>query len=102
MTIHFTYKGYDFKVTHYHYTKGSPGKLSGPPENCYPPEPAEIEDIELEIYNQYGNKEYEKLPDSMVDFLMEDDMFYEELLEAVEDSIFAERDYSEDDWREDR
>lgn len=28
------------KVDYYH---GSPGKLYGPPEKCYPPEPAEVE-----------------------------------------------------------
>ena len=30
-------------VVEYTYHKGSPGRLSGPPENCYPPEPAYIE-----------------------------------------------------------
>ena len=100
MTIHLTYKGYDFKVTRYQYTKGSPGRLSGPPEKCYPPEPAEVEDVELEIYDTYSD-EYKSLPNSMVDFLMEDDQFYDILLEDVEDYL-REPDYPEDDWREDR
>jgi len=26
-----------------HYSPGSPGRLSGPPERCYPPEPPEVE-----------------------------------------------------------
>ncbi len=30
------------KVRVTHYTPGDPGRLSGPPENCYPPEPEEI------------------------------------------------------------
>lgn len=32
-------------VVEYDYHKGHPGRLSGPPENCYPPEPAYIEII---------------------------------------------------------
>lgn len=31
----------------YDYHKGSPGRLSGPPERCYPPEPAYVEIINV-------------------------------------------------------
>jgi hypothetical protein len=34
-------------VVEYDYHKGSPGRLSGPPENCYPPEPAYVEIISV-------------------------------------------------------
>lgn len=33
---------------HVNYTPGDPGRLSGPPEKCYPPEAAEIDFISLE------------------------------------------------------
>lgn len=32
-------------VVEYDYHKGSPGRLSGPPEHCYPAEPAYVEII---------------------------------------------------------
>lgn len=32
------------------FTPGDPGKVSGPPENCYPPEPSEIEITKLELH----------------------------------------------------
>ena len=34
-------------VVEYDYHKGSPGRLSGPPERCYPPEPAYVEIINV-------------------------------------------------------
>ena len=33
----------------YFYTPADPGRVSGPPENCYPPEPAEVEYTKFEI-----------------------------------------------------
>lgn len=30
-------------VVEYHYHKGTPGRTSGPPEHCYPAEPAWVE-----------------------------------------------------------
>ncbi len=36
-------------VVEYAYHKGSPGRLSGPPENCYPPEPAYIEITSVKV-----------------------------------------------------
>ena len=30
-------------VIHFTFTPGDPGRYSGPPENCYPAEPAEVE-----------------------------------------------------------
>lgn len=43
-TITFTieWAGLEFEGTA-SYTPGDPGRLSGPPEKCYPPEPAEVE-----------------------------------------------------------
>lgn len=31
----------------FNYLPGNPGRISGPPEHCYPPEPAEVEIISV-------------------------------------------------------
>lgn len=41
----------------FHYQPGSPGKLYGPPENCYPPEPAEAEVTEVHLVNLISETE---------------------------------------------
>lgn len=48
----------------YYYTPADPGKLSGPPEDCYPPEDAEVEFVKFEVI--WEGKAYE-LPLEMVD-----------------------------------
>jgi hypothetical protein len=42
MNISFTCGGLEFHAK-VKYTPGDPGRLSGPPEHCYPPEAAEME-----------------------------------------------------------
>lgn len=103
MKPEFSYDGLVFMAEHYHYIKASPGRLSGPPEKCYPPEPSEIEDVELCVWSEYS-KEWEFVPYPIVDRLMEKDEFYDTLLNAVEEIelIPDEPNYSEDDWQEDR
>ena len=40
-TIEFTFQGVAFHATGY-YVPGCPAQISGPPEHCYPEEPAEF------------------------------------------------------------
>ena len=69
MTVSFVYPGDHEIFTRIRMTHpGDPGRISGPPENCYPPEPPEFEIIEHEI------------PDAAVagiDFQMLDDLAIE-------------------------
>lgn len=51
--------GLDLKATGI-YTPGDPGRLSGPPEHCYPPEPAEAEVETLEYFGE--DKQYDMKP----------------------------------------
>lgn len=44
--VTFTFIGMDMRAKGA-YTPGDPGRLSGPPENCYPPDPAEVDVTEL-------------------------------------------------------
>lgn len=39
------------------YTPGDPGRISGPPEYCYPPEPPEVEweTLEVTLHDEDGN-----------------------------------------------
>jgi hypothetical protein len=46
ITVDINVLGLDLTATAY-YHPGDPGRLSGPPEKCYPPEPAEVEVVKL-------------------------------------------------------
>lgn len=94
MEIFFNYDGDCFRVDSHIYHKGSPGKLYGPPETCYPAEPAEVEDVYLSKEDEDGN--FIKLSDVEVDYLMSNHNFYGRLIEAVEDSY----DVFEDDYED--
>jgi len=37
------FRGYDLEVEILYYSAGDAGVISGPPENCYPPEPEEVD-----------------------------------------------------------
>ena len=71
--------GLDLEAKGY-YTPGDPGRVFGPPEKCYPPEPAEVEVTSL----KYGR--YDMMP------LMESDVADEicekciEVIEVIEES----------------
>ena len=63
----------------YYYTPADPGKTSGPPENCYPPEPSEIEieDAFCHILSDGGNAILLSAFDNL--------MFWEEIERSIEE-----------------
>lgn len=44
-------EGQTLRLT-YNYTAGDPGRTSGPPEDCYPPEPEEVEITKIELQGE--------------------------------------------------
>jgi len=59
--------GHEIEVdVEFDYTPGDPGQLYGPPENCWPPEPAEVEICDV-IY--IGISVIERLSDLHIDEL---------------------------------
>jgi hypothetical protein len=73
------------------YTPGDPGRLSGPPEKCYPPEPSEIEITKLSCEEK----------DAM--FLIGSDHgedICDTVLETLEFDQFGEPDYEEPEVRD--
>lgn len=95
--IYFTYKGHEFRLDEYDYVPGSPGKLTGPPENCFPPEPAELEIIKLYVDESVLAGEFKEVPMEVVDLINEltDDDFNMTALEHVELSLQKEEPESE-------
>ena len=69
--------GLDLKATGIYYP-GDPGRVSGPPEKCYPPEAAEAE-VETLIY-QDEKENYSMMP------LLDSDIG-EEILEKICDKV---------------
>ena len=67
----------------YTYAPGDPGQVSGPPENCYPPEGLEIELISLRLD---GRPVTGQLAGLVGDFLLESDDFAEHLSDLYEES----------------
>jgi hypothetical protein len=61
-----------------YYTPGDPGRVSGPPEKCYPPEPPEVEVDELTTEDE------QRTYDMMV--LLQSDVA-DEICEKVIDAI---------------
>ena len=58
-------------------TPGSPAKLSGSPENCYPEEPAEVEITDVyQVYDVKGNKVGKLDLKSFIDNLEETQLEY--------------------------
>lgn len=53
----------------YHFSPGSPGRLYGRPEDCYPPEDAEIDVLRAWIVQEDGTQVEEELTDAEVDQL---------------------------------
>ena len=45
--VTFTWAGLQF-TAEVNYTPGTSGRVTGPPEDCYPPEPSEVEFISLD------------------------------------------------------
>lgn len=104
--INFQHRGYTFRLEKYHYSPGNSGRLSGPPEYCYPPEPSELEIEELSIVSTCYHKVKSIQPVStiMIDYLCDDDSFLDAAVDAVERSemILTKDEYNEDDWRDER
>jgi hypothetical protein len=77
----------------YTYTPGDPGRLSGPPEHCYPPEAPEVEISKL-TYNGQD-----------VMFLLDSDLgedIRDSLQELIEENLYDDRDEGpEDHFRDD-
>lgn len=74
--IPYSYRGLDLIVT-LNYYPANPGKIYGPPENCYPPEPAEVDILSVRLKGE--KKTNTKLSDWLRDELMETDECYDEL-----------------------
>lgn len=69
-------------IVEYDYHKGSPGRLWGPPERCYPPEPAYVEIINV-MHGAIDIEQY--LSDEAMTTIEWD----------IEQAEIAERDYQE-------
>lgn len=80
---------------HYDYTPGDPGRLSGPPEKCYPPE-----DEELDITAVYL-KWPAQIPGSKLNIWtlnMPDELgFIEHLVKALQEKMAEQPDGPEED-----
>lgn len=85
-----TVDGMVFKVE---YHEGDPGRISGPPENCYPPEPPEIEIITVTLPD--GTVVYPLALSAFDLDLGENEDLYDRLLKACDEpmrAIYAEED----------
>lgn len=77
-----------------------PGRSSGPPESCYPPEGGEVEDIETSVMNR--DKKLVKLDDKWAESLIEhfrdriDEKAFEEANEPPDE---PEREWEPDEDR---
>ena len=70
---------------------GDPGQTSGPPERCWPPEPASAEIEEAWVQTGKGRVDLAAFPDGLLR-----DGFWEDLEEAVMDAAWIELEASED------
>jgi len=76
------YDGVEIKVTHF--DGGRPAQISGPPENCYPEDPWEIE-WEWDTGSEETNELLEKLmSDSMRESI--DESLYEQMVEDAKEA----------------
>jgi len=77
-------------------TPGDPGKISGPPENCYPPEDPEIYTNDWKVIGEHAGLDFE-LTDA------EEQQMLDGLLENAENlAEDARSDYEYDQWKERR
>ena len=77
--------GIDLEATGVYYP-GDPGRVSGPPERCYPPEPAEGEVTSLTYQDE--QKDYDMMPLIQSDF---GDSLCDRIMEAVIEQLCQER-----------
>lgn len=80
----------DFCITfEVYYSPGTPGRYSGPPEDCYPDEPAEVELLKAWVTDHSAHRVVEE------DFADWEDI-YDRLLEKA-DELYQESRYPEED-----
>jgi len=89
-------------------TPGAPGRLSGPPEDCYPPEPAEVEYGDVccvETGRVFSVDEWELLKcwstERGYDITDEDERVIEMVGDAEEAAYDAACDAAYDEWKDD-
>jgi len=89
-------------VVSFDYYPGDPGRTYGPPENCYPPEPDEIEILSVKINDEeveLTEDELEKLEDRIYNDA--GDLYAQVLESDKEDSVaayYGYRDACRDDY----
>lgn len=86
MTVPIEIMGVEFLAeVDYSYYPGSPGKVDGPPEDCYPPEPEEL-DINYVILVVAENQRVDATK------LLENEEFTATLDEAIMEEIWSSQD----------
>ena len=89
------------------YTPGDPGNIYGPPERCWPPEPAEVEVTEVNVlsikrYDEAGNESELELTDEAKSYwetrfqedIADSESFQEEMIEKGSDAEQDAEDYA--------
>ena len=77
-------------LVEYEYEPGDPGRLSGPPEDCYPPEPAQVTVLQVFINGVWCDPE-----DFIADAILE--RWHEEIEGEIDSAAEGERQDYEDD-----
>jgi hypothetical protein len=89
-------RGVPCKVRVTYYVPADPGRTYGPPERCYPPQPAVVD---FDVLDEQGR------PDSALESRMDDAdtrAVEQEAITAMEEQIQADRDRAGEDRAEDR
>jgi len=69
------------------YRPGDPGKISGPPEKCYPPEPDEFEASEVVLYYEDSKGTLTRIEIEHKDTWEFIDQFQEEIMQKARDEV---------------
>jgi hypothetical protein len=91
---------WDIKVHVTHFYSGAPGRTSGPPENCYPEDPPEIE-YSVELMNCENKSNEERI--SIIDNLLtehDDDIQQQALDHITECEISAMEEAADQQYEE--
>jgi hypothetical protein len=79
----------------YTYLPGDPGRLSGPPEDCYPPEPAEV-DIRSVFIRTMPEGVWTEATTLLAQMLADDEQFLEFLESEAAEQLQPDPDYLRD------